>query len=146
MPSGSFRPSLTITFRSEPSGFAVNTRPPLRSKKNRRPVVAVGMDLVGLGFAVVDIEFTYSFSEISNEYNRMYCNGLATSSKVVITLPFNEIPMSNESAVCQWFSNCQRTGRATAFMGAHAQALHLLVPWHLSTRTANSRCKRVQRI
>src|ERR1700732_2922854 len=38
-PSGSFRPSLTITFRSEPSGFAENMRPPPRSRKNSRPAV-----------------------------------------------------------------------------------------------------------
>src|ERR1700738_354546 len=38
-PSGSFRPSLTITFRSEPSGFAENMRPPPRSRKNRRPAI-----------------------------------------------------------------------------------------------------------
>src|ERR1700694_1728803 len=38
-PSGSFRPSLTIIFKSEPSGFAENMRPPPRSRKNRRPAV-----------------------------------------------------------------------------------------------------------
>src|SRR5438477_3209201 len=36
MPSGSFRPSLTIVLRSEPSGLAERMRPPLRSKKNKR--------------------------------------------------------------------------------------------------------------
>src|SRR5215471_19639920 len=36
-PSGNFRPSLMMVFRSEPSGFAVNTRPAPRSRKNSRP-------------------------------------------------------------------------------------------------------------
>src|ERR1700752_4193846 len=39
MPSGSFRPSLTMVFKSEPSGFDVRTRPAARSKKNKRPTV-----------------------------------------------------------------------------------------------------------
>src|ERR1700737_1623475 len=43
-PSGSFRPSLTITFRSEPSGFAENMRPPPRSRKNSRPAVCLVPD------------------------------------------------------------------------------------------------------
>lgn len=30
----------------------------------------------------------------------------------VITLHFNEIPMSHESGVWQWFSSCQRIGSA----------------------------------
>src|ERR1700732_5281289 len=38
-PSGSFRPSLTIPSRPEPSGFAENMRPPPRSRKNSRPAV-----------------------------------------------------------------------------------------------------------
>src|SRR5277367_2463538 len=40
-PSGSLRPSLTITFKSEPSGFADNTRPAPRSRKKSRPEVVV---------------------------------------------------------------------------------------------------------
>src|SRR5258708_15134680 len=111
MPSGIFRPSLTITFRSEPSGFAVSTRPALTSKKNRRPVVAGGTFLAGFCLAtVVDIEFTYSFSAISNEYNQIDCKGLAIQLRSAMTLPFNEIPVSDESAVCQWFISCQRIG------------------------------------
>src|SRR6266853_6123954 len=102
MPSGSLRPSLTITFRSEPSGFAVSTRPALRSKKNRRPAVAGGTLLAGFCLAtVVDIEFTYSFSAISNEYNQIDCKGLAIELPSAITLSFNEILMSNEYAACQ---------------------------------------------
>src|ERR1700722_7031562 len=38
-PSGSFRPSLTITFRFVPSGFAENVGPPPRSRKNSRTAV-----------------------------------------------------------------------------------------------------------
>src|SRR5712671_1254247 len=40
MPSGSRLPSLTITLRSEPSGFAENTSPLLALRKNKRAVVA----------------------------------------------------------------------------------------------------------
>src|SRR6266566_4654581 len=39
MPSGSFRPSVTIVFRSDPSGLHDITRPPPRSKMNRRAIV-----------------------------------------------------------------------------------------------------------
>src|SRR6266849_8733973 len=39
IPSGSFRPSLTMVFKSEPSGFDVRTRPAARSKKYKRPTV-----------------------------------------------------------------------------------------------------------
>src|SRR5258708_36183578 len=39
MPSGSFRPSLTRVFKSEPSGFTESTRPPPKSRKNNRPEV-----------------------------------------------------------------------------------------------------------
>src|SRR5271165_1289363 len=49
-PSGIFLPSSTIVLRSEPSGFADKTRPPARSRKKRRPILAstpdVGRDLV----------------------------------------------------------------------------------------------------
>src|SRR5579864_7576736 len=38
-PSGNFRPSSTMVFKSEPSGFAENTRPPPKSRKNNRPEV-----------------------------------------------------------------------------------------------------------
>src|ERR1700680_4844106 len=40
MPSGSRLPSLTITLRSEPSGFAQNTSPLLALRKNKRAVGA----------------------------------------------------------------------------------------------------------
>src|SRR5277367_275273 len=36
-PSGNFRPSLMRVFKSEPSGFADNTRPPPISRKKSRP-------------------------------------------------------------------------------------------------------------
>src|SRR5216684_826272 len=39
MPSGSFRASVTIVFRSDPSGLHDITRPPPRSKTNRRAIV-----------------------------------------------------------------------------------------------------------
>src|SRR6202035_2164652 len=40
MPSGSRLPSLTMTFRSEPSAFAENTWPLLALRKNKRAVAA----------------------------------------------------------------------------------------------------------
>src|ERR1700733_2430954 len=43
MPSGSRLPSLTITFRSDPSGFAENTWPLLALRKNKRAVLAFGV-------------------------------------------------------------------------------------------------------
>src|SRR5260370_25728195 len=39
IPSGSFRASVTIVFRSDPSGLHDITRRPARSKKNRRAIV-----------------------------------------------------------------------------------------------------------
>src|SRR6266853_6105675 len=50
MPSGSFRPSLTMVFRSEPSGFEENTRPAARSKMNKRLTVFAD------NFVVSDLE------------------------------------------------------------------------------------------
>src|SRR5215831_8941763 len=38
-PSGNLRPSLMTVCKSEPSGFADNTRPAPRSRKNSRPDV-----------------------------------------------------------------------------------------------------------
>jgi hypothetical protein len=65
MPSGSLRPSLTIVFKSEPSGLQESTRPALTSKTNRRPEVAFVATLEDFDFAALeDIEFTCSFSEI----------------------------------------------------------------------------------
>src|ERR1700734_3232128 len=43
MPSGSRLPSLTITLRSEPSGFAENTWPLLALRKNKRAVLAFAL-------------------------------------------------------------------------------------------------------
>src|SRR5271155_1377608 len=50
MPSGSFRPSLTMVFKSEPSGFEERTRPAARSKKYKRPTVFAA------DFTVSDLE------------------------------------------------------------------------------------------
>src|SRR5882724_3164145 len=50
IPSGSFRPSLTMVFKSEPSGFDVRTRPAARSKKYKRPTV------FATDFTVSDLE------------------------------------------------------------------------------------------
>src|SRR5882672_7267895 len=45
MPSGIRLPSLTMTFRSEPSGFADKTWPLLALRKNKRPAVPFGVGL-----------------------------------------------------------------------------------------------------
>src|ERR1700722_1542536 len=45
MPSGIRLPSLTMTFRSEPSGFAEKTWPLLALRKNKRPAVPFGVGL-----------------------------------------------------------------------------------------------------
>src|SRR5690349_5194550 len=50
IPSGSFRPSLTMVFKLVPSGFDVRTRPAERSKKYKRPTVVV------TDFGVSDLE------------------------------------------------------------------------------------------
>jgi hypothetical protein len=54
-PSGSFRPSLTMVFKSEPSGFAVNMRPALKFRKKSPPQVCpllasacIGVDGIAL--------------------------------------------------------------------------------------------------
>jgi hypothetical protein len=63
MPSGILRPSLTMVFSSEPSGFTETTRPPLRSKKKRRPEAEFAVGFVDFDLEVVeDIEFACSFS------------------------------------------------------------------------------------
>src|SRR5258708_31400732 len=65
MPSGIFRPSLTMVFSSEPSGFTEMTLPPLRSKKKRRPKAGFAGGFVDFDLeAVEDIEFACSFSEV----------------------------------------------------------------------------------
>src|SRR4029077_15319157 len=51
IPSGSLRPSLTMIFRLEPSGFDVKMRPAARSMKNSRPESDFTAD-----FTVSDLE------------------------------------------------------------------------------------------
>src|SRR5258706_10174048 len=53
MPSGSRLPSLTITLRSEPSGFAENTWPLLALRKNNRAVVAFAVVFMVFELAVL---------------------------------------------------------------------------------------------
>src|SRR5580700_3102748 len=82
MPSGSLRPSLTIVFKSEPSGLHENTRPSLRSKTNRRPEVAFVVPFEDFDFAALeDIEFTCSFSEIDLQKQKLS----ATSEKICLS-------------------------------------------------------------
>src|SRR5215470_11926673 len=52
-PSGQWQ-SVTMTLLSEPSGFTVKTRPPLKSRTTRRPVVffLAGVAAFGLGVCV----------------------------------------------------------------------------------------------
>src|SRR5260221_10193834 len=50
IPSGSFRPSLTMVFKSEPSEFDERTRPAARSKKYKRLTVFAD------NFAISDLE------------------------------------------------------------------------------------------
>src|ERR1700739_2238151 len=57
IPSGSFRPSLTIVFKLEPSGFDVRTRPAARSKKYKRPTVFAAAFAVFVLEIIDDIEF-----------------------------------------------------------------------------------------
>src|SRR5260370_7069697 len=62
IPSGSFRPSLTMVFNSEPSGLDVRTRPAARSRKNRRPETGLAAGLAAFDFRFVDdIELIPSF-------------------------------------------------------------------------------------
>src|SRR6516165_11173659 len=61
IPSGSRRPSLTITFKSEPSGFDENTRPPPTSKKNSRPLIGFTPESETPGVEVVEDAMIYSF-------------------------------------------------------------------------------------
>src|SRR5271154_1345242 len=51
-PSGNFRPSLMRVFKSEPSGFADDTRPPPISRKKSRPD---GADLSAPALTGVDV-------------------------------------------------------------------------------------------
>src|SRR5260221_14515090 len=65
MPSGSFRPSLMMVFKSEPSGFDVSTRPAERSKKYKRPTVFATdftvSDLEALEEGMKSLFLSYSF-------------------------------------------------------------------------------------
>src|ERR1700730_11133305 len=63
MPSGSRRPSETIVRKSEPSGFAVITRPPPRSKRNSRPTVFLEPEFAG--FELEFVEAMESFAPFS---------------------------------------------------------------------------------
>src|SRR6202035_4552921 len=63
MPSGIRLPSLTITFRSDPSGFADKTCPALALRKNRRPEPGFATDFATFAFEFADdIEFFPPFS------------------------------------------------------------------------------------
>src|SRR5258705_13019726 len=63
MPSGSFRPSLTMVFKSEPSGFDVRMRPAERSKKYKRATVFAASSAVSdLEALEDDIESFIPFS------------------------------------------------------------------------------------
>src|ERR671923_2379095 len=60
MPSGCRQP-VTMTFWSEPSAFSEKTRPPLKSRTNRRPMVALLPDVTGFGLETSD-SVMYIFS------------------------------------------------------------------------------------
>src|SRR6266480_1505064 len=63
MPSGSCRPSLTMVFKSEPSGFDVRMRPAERSKKYKRATVFAASSAVSdLEALEDDIESFIPFS------------------------------------------------------------------------------------
>src|SRR5712664_4289944 len=65
MPSGSFRPSLMMVFKSEPSGFDISTRPAERSKRYKRPTVFATdftvSDLEALEEGMKSLFLSYSF-------------------------------------------------------------------------------------
>src|SRR6266581_8484447 len=94
MPSGSLRPSLTIVFKSEPSGFMESTRPPPRSRRNRRAEVALDPRAVCFGAEKVDgMEITailyvcFSLSENLSNSRRLHesaepRDGLAHNERV----------------------------------------------------------------
>src|SRR6185295_1727926 len=76
MPSGRWQ-SVTMTFFSEPSGFTVKMRPPLRSRTNKRPAVLLATDLI-FGFEtclLMFFSFKYQFV-----INRLLDHRLATES------------------------------------------------------------------
>ena len=65
-PSGNFRPSLMMVFKSEPSGFADSTRPPLRSRKKSLPDVGAFFVSASIGVeAIALMERTSSITCLS---------------------------------------------------------------------------------
>src|SRR5580704_16543408 len=62
MPSGSLRPSLTMVFKSEPSGFDVRMRPAARSKKYKRPTVFAATTFTVSDFEALEDGIGISFS------------------------------------------------------------------------------------
>src|SRR5271154_5511688 len=63
MPSGSRLPSLTMTLRSDPSGFAENTSPLLALRKNKRAVMAFAVVFMIFDLEdITDMSFLRSFT------------------------------------------------------------------------------------
>ncbi|HZC49292.1 MAG TPA: hypothetical protein VE244_09550 [Nitrososphaeraceae archaeon] len=66
MPSGC-RQSVTMTFRSEPLAFSEKTWPPLKSRTNKRPTVALLPDMTRLGLETSDsVIFSHPLDMTSN--------------------------------------------------------------------------------
>src|SRR6266702_1373276 len=67
IPSGSCRPSLTMVFKSEPSGLTDSTRPSLRSRKKRRPELSFVASLVAFDLELVEGIGIHSFLSHSSD-------------------------------------------------------------------------------
>src|ERR1700722_4705588 len=74
MPSGIRRPSLTMTFSPEPSGFADNTCPALALRKNKRPESGLATDCAAFAFEFADdIAFIpFSFFRLALPFLRAF--------------------------------------------------------------------------
>src|SRR5713226_2437044 len=74
-PSGSFLPSSTIVLRSEPSGFAVSTRPPAISRKKMRPVMMSFLFCVLVDFVSVALICHISLVCLFGSWKSFACLG-----------------------------------------------------------------------
>src|SRR4051794_22538140 len=107
MPSGSRRPSLTMIFTSEPSGFAENTSPLLALRKNKRAVVV---------FAVVFL--TSNLEDLTAiTSSLLYLLLQFWQDRLNRKLEFTSIPLDKGAEAGYGFANNQVLHLECAFVG-----------------------------
>src|ERR1700734_3525045 len=74
-PSGSFLPSSTMTFKSEPSGFTDITRPAATSRKKRRGDIALSRADRSFGFEKLSLTLQFPLGGLLEAPDRLPTNG-----------------------------------------------------------------------